>query len=188
MIKGLLKVQHAVVQMKVAIWLRQLMMTCSHTEGIKASGTWLVLFSHWFSPFHVCWCGVFSCAFRLMSEDGLALLFNHLRAPPVSGLHPYLSQWKHSPYISHFTAYAKYHEFIYLQCWCHPVMNSLLLQCYSHAACVQDPKYAWARHVLCFFTSCEISMPSCVGHMDKIFCPGIICFLWTAQNPNIQFI
>lgn len=160
--KSFWKSKHGVVQMKVAVWLRQRMMTCSHTEGIKALGTWLVLFSHWFTPFHVCLCGVFSCAFRLMSEDGLPSLFDHLRAPPVSGLHPYLSRWKHSPYISHFNAYAQYHEFMHLQCWCHPVMNSLLLQCYCHAACVQDPKYVWARYVVCVFTCSELRMPSSI--------------------------
>lgn len=42
------------VQAKAAVLLPQFMMACSHREGMKASGTWLVLVSHWLVCFLVC--------------------------------------------------------------------------------------------------------------------------------------
>lgn len=42
------------VQAKAAVLEPQFMMACSHSQGMKASGTWLVLVSHWLRRLLVC--------------------------------------------------------------------------------------------------------------------------------------
>jgi len=97
-----------------------------------------------FSPMvhmYVCaCCFLMLSVFWVMREDGLLRCFSHSRAPPVSGLHPYLSLWKHSPYIRHLL-YAKYHELIHLRCGWHISFSpAVVLPCCT----LHDLMYVWA--------------------------------------------
>ncbi len=107
------------------------MMPCSHSEGMNASGTWLVFFFPWFMPFHEHLCFGLSCIQcpYLMRKDGSPLEnATHYCSPSISvSVKAFAVDYA-------LTVYAQYYDIIHLQRWCQSVMNPLSLQCKCHAA------------------------------------------------------